>query len=55
MPRQRRIEYPGAIYHAMNRGDQREPIFQDDADRKRFLETRAKPVPRPIGRFTPGA
>lgn len=39
MPRQRRIEYPGAIYHAMNRGDRREPIFQDDVDRKRFLET----------------
>ena len=39
MPRQRRIEYPGAIYHAMNRGDRREPIFQDDADRKRFLQT----------------
>jgi REP element-mobilizing transposase RayT len=39
MPRQRRLEYAGAIYHAMNRGDRREPIFHDDADRKRFLET----------------
>ena len=39
MPRQRRIEYPGAIYHAMNRGDRREPIFQDDVDRRRFLQT----------------
>ena len=39
MPRQRRIEYAGAVYHAMNRGDRREPIFHDDADRKRFLET----------------
>ena len=29
----------GAIYHLMNRGDRREPIFQDDADRARFLET----------------
>jgi len=27
MPRQLRIEYPGAIYHLMNRGDWREPIF----------------------------
>jgi len=27
MPRQLRIEYPGAIYHVMNRGDRREPIF----------------------------
>ncbi len=39
MPRQLRIEYVGAIYHLMNRGDRREPIFGDDADRKRFLET----------------
>jgi hypothetical protein len=23
----------------MSRGDRREPIFKDDADRKRFLET----------------
>ncbi len=24
-----RIEYPGAIYDVMNRGDHREPIFGD--------------------------
>ena len=42
MPRALRIEYPGAIYHAMNRGDRREPIFRDDADRKRFLATLAE-------------
>ena len=34
-----RIEYAGAIYHVMNRGDHREPIFRDDGDRERFLET----------------
>ena len=39
MPRQLRIEYPGAIYHLMNRGDRREPIFKDDFDRKRFVST----------------
>jgi len=39
MARKLRVEYPGAIYHVMNRGDRREPIFRDDADRKRFLET----------------
>ena len=27
MPRQLRIEYPGAIDHVLNRGDRREPIF----------------------------
>jgi hypothetical protein len=26
----------------MNRGDRREPIFQDDADRRTFLETLAE-------------
>ena len=39
MPRTLRIEYEGAICHVLNRGDRREPIFRDDADRKRFLET----------------
>ena len=34
-----RVEYPGAIYHVMNRGDRRELIFKDDADRRRFVET----------------
>ena len=42
MPRKLRIEYEGAIYHVMNRGNRREPIFRDDADRKHFLETLAK-------------
>ena len=39
MARKLRVQYPGAIYHLMNRGDRREPIFKDDADRARFLET----------------
>ena len=39
MGRQLRIEYAGAIYHVMNRGDRREAIFRDDSDRQRFLET----------------
>ena len=39
MPRQLRIEYPGAIYHVMNRGDRREPIFEDDIDRQRIVTT----------------
>ena len=33
-----RVQYPGAIYHVMNRGDRREPIFKDDKDRALFLE-----------------
>ena len=39
MARKLRVEYPGAIYHVLNRGDRREPIFKDDADRQRFIET----------------
>ena len=38
MPRKLRIEYEGAIYHVMNRGDRRDTIFKDDTDRQRFLE-----------------
>src|SRR5213082_1852069 len=39
MARKLRVQYPGAIYHLMNRGDRREEIFCDDYDRRRFLET----------------
>ncbi len=39
MARKIRVEYSGAIYHVLNRGDRREPIFKDDLDRYRFLET----------------
>jgi REP element-mobilizing transposase RayT len=39
MARKLRVEYPGAVYHVMNRGDRREAIFKDDQDRERFLET----------------
>src|SRR2546430_3014893 len=42
MARKLRIQYPGAIYHVVNRGDRREAIFADDLDRRRFLETLAE-------------
>jgi len=38
MPRKLRLEYPGALYHLLNHGDRREPIFLDDTDRRTFLE-----------------
>ena len=38
MARKLRIQYPGAIYHVMNRGDRREAIFEDDEDRQRLLK-----------------
>ncbi len=42
MPRDLRIEYPGAMYHVMNRGDHRKNIFFDDDDRRLFLTTLAQ-------------
>src|SRR6266403_1623161 len=38
MARKLRIQYAGAIYHVMNRGDRSDPIFEDDQDRYRLLE-----------------
>ena len=39
MARKVRVEYEGALYHLMNRGDRREAIFVDDQDRQLFLKT----------------
>ena len=39
MARPLRIEFAGATYHVMARGNQGRPIFEDDQDRRRFLET----------------
>jgi hypothetical protein len=44
MPRQLRIQYEGAIYRLMGRGDWREEIFRDDLDREDFLKTLAAAV-----------
>jgi REP element-mobilizing transposase RayT len=39
MARKVRVQYAGAIYHVMNRGDRREAIFRSEADRKLFMQT----------------
>ncbi len=39
MPRKPRLEYAGAVYHVMDRGDRSEDIFHDHKDRQRFLAT----------------
>jgi len=39
MPRKARVEFPGAVYHLLDRGDRQEAIFHDDADREQFLAT----------------
>jgi hypothetical protein len=42
MPRAMRVEYPGVIYHVMDRGDGQEDIFVDDVDRQDLLKTLAE-------------
>jgi REP element-mobilizing transposase RayT len=42
MPRAMRVEYPGAIYHVMDRGDRREDIFVNDVDRQDLVKTLAE-------------
>lgn len=38
MSRPLRVEYPGAFYHVMNRGNAGAGIFKSKKDRERFLE-----------------
>ena len=42
MARKIRLEYAGAVYHVMARGNQGRRIYADDPDRKRWLETLAE-------------
>lgn len=42
MPRKPRIEYPGAIYHVMSRGNRQEAIYLDDRDCETFINTLAE-------------
>ena len=37
MARKPRIEYPGALFHIIARGNNREDIFHDDEDRENYL------------------
>jgi REP-associated tyrosine transposase len=39
MARSVRVEFEGALYHVMARGDRREAIVRDEADRETFLRT----------------
>ena len=42
VPRQMRVEYPGAIHHAMSSGNRGKAICVDNADRRDFLKTLAE-------------
>ena len=47
MARPLRIEYPGAIYHVISRGNQRRSIYEDEHDYQRFLQG----LEQTVGRF----
>ncbi|MBE0547919.1 MAG: transposase [Rubrivivax sp.] len=46
MARPLRLEFPGATYHVTSRGDRREPIYRDDADRLAQLQIIAAAMDR---------
>ena len=48
MARLPRIEFPGAFYHVIVRGNQRQDIFLDEQDRREFLE-RVKRYKKELG------
>lgn len=39
MPRQQRVQFPGALYHITSRGSRKDVIFHGEADRYFFLST----------------
>ena len=39
MPRKPRVEYAGATYHVMSRGNRQQAVFRTDEDRETFLAT----------------
>jgi putative transposase len=46
MPRRLRIEFDGAIYHVMARGNGRQNIVHDGEDRQRLIDDLARTVAR---------
>jgi putative transposase len=46
MARALRIEFEGALYHLLARGNARQPIFRNDADHRHFLRLLAESVER---------
>jgi REP element-mobilizing transposase RayT len=46
MARPLRIEFAGGLYHVTSRGDRREDIYLNDADRDAFLHVLAEVIQR---------
>ena len=54
MSRPLRIEWPDALYHVTARGDRREPIVEDDADREGWVALLAQTCEGVPSRVKPG-
>ena len=53
MPRSKRVDEAGAIYHALNRGNRRQTIFHKDGDYEAFLRTLGEGLERyPVELFS---
>ena len=39
MARRHRLQFPGAVYHVMSRGNRKSMIVEDDDDRSTFMRT----------------
>ena len=48
MPRNARIDAPGALHHIIVRGIERRKIFNDDVDRINFLDRLGRCFQKPI-------
>ena len=46
MARSLRVHYPGALYHVISRGNQRQRVFKDDPDYRRFETLLSETVKR---------
>jgi putative transposase len=46
MARRPRLQFPGAVYHVMSRGNRKSTIYEDDHDRRRFMNLLAQTVIR---------
>lgn len=44
MPRQPRLDVPGALHHIIVRGNNKADIFKDDEDRIRFIDRLGKNI-----------
>jgi REP element-mobilizing transposase RayT len=49
MPRKPRIEYAGAFYHVITRGNQKQKIFKELPDYEKYLRLLASYKQDPIG------